>query len=45
MLETRKFDMESNYQFARIDDFTGAISEQKTKSLEKQLEKYSIEWI
>lgn len=46
MLETRKFNMDGTYKYAKIDDFTGAIMETAPpEELMEQMNEYGIEWI
>ena len=46
MLETRKFNMDGTYKYAKIDDFTGAIMEAvPPEDLMEKAKEYGIEWI
>lgn len=46
MLETRKFNMDGTYKYAKIDDFTGAIMEAvPSVDLIEKAKEYGIEWI
>lgn len=46
MLESRKFDTDGNYKYARVDEFTGIIMDQKPESsIESRLKKYNLEWV
>lgn len=46
MLETRKFNMDGTYKYAKIDSFAGAIMESSPpEEIEEKLKEYSIEWI
>lgn len=46
LLESRKLGSAGNYQYARISDFTGAITEKDPKELGESLTgRYPIEWI
>lgn len=46
MLETRKFETDGNYRYAKINNFSGCIMEKTPeKTLKKQMDCYSIEWI
>lgn len=46
MLETRKFNMDGTYKYARIDEFTGAIMESAApEDLMEHIKECGIEWI
>ena len=46
MLETRKFNTDGTYKYARIDSFTGAVMERKPPSeIEEKLKELTIEWL
>jgi DeoR/GlpR family transcriptional regulator of sugar metabolism len=46
MLETRKFNTDGTYKYARIDSFTGAVMESKPPSeIEEKLKELNIEWL
>lgn len=46
ILETRKFNTDGTYKYARIDDFCGAIMDSAPPAeLEEKLREYHIEWI
>lgn len=46
MLETRKFNMDGTYKYAKIDDFAGSIMEtEPPEELMEKLNEYDIEWI
>lgn len=46
MLETRKFEAEGNYRFAKVSDFTGGIMEASCENAiyYKKMNKYQVEW-
>ncbi|MFT4107019.1 MAG: DeoR/GlpR family DNA-binding transcription regulator [Lacrimispora sp.] len=46
MLETRKFNMDGTYKYAKVDSFTGAVMDGKPQEdIEEQMKEYDIEWI
>lgn len=46
MLETRKFNTDGTYKYARIDEFTGAVMESKAPAeIVDKLKEYNIEWL
>lgn len=46
MLETRKFNTDGTYKYAKVDNFTGAIMEtDPPEDIEEKLKEYNIEWI
>lgn len=46
MLETRKFNMDGTYKFAKVDDFTGAIMEAAPpEELTDDIRKFDVDWI
>lgn len=46
MLETKKFQADGTYKFAKLDDFTGAVMEAAPpEDVKKKIEEYNIEWI
>lgn len=46
MLETKKFNLDGTYKYAKIDDFTGAVMETAPpEDLVETVIKYEIEWI
>lgn len=46
MLETRKFNMDGTYKYAKIESFTGAVMEGKPQEdIEEQMKEYDLEWI
>lgn len=46
MLETRKFATNGNYQYAKINDFTGGIMEKTPERvILNQLKSYALQWI
>lgn len=46
MLETRKFNMDGTYKYARVDNFTGAVMEAlPQEDIEEKLKEYDVEWI
>ena len=46
MLETRKFNTDGTYKYARVDSFTGAVMEAAPPpEVEEKMREYSIEWI
>ncbi len=46
MLETRKFNTDGTFKYAKLDDFTGAVLEtQPPEDVREKLQEYNIEWI
>lgn len=46
MLETRKFNMDGTYKYAKVDSFTGAVMDEKPQEdIEEQMKEYDLEWI
>jgi len=46
MLESRKFNMDGTYKYARIDEFTGGVLDTgPPEDLREKLAEYDIEWI
>ncbi len=46
MLETRKFNTDGTYKYARIDEFTGAVMESGAPAeIVDKLKEYNIEWL
>jgi DeoR family glycerol-3-phosphate regulon repressor len=45
MLESRKLTADGNYRYAKMDDFTGSIMDEKPEGLFDAMGGYSVEWI